>query len=322
MFVSVIVPTRNRPGELRVALAAIGRQTHALREVVVVDDSPDPDVARENEAALRAGGGELRYIHTGNRDARGSGPALVRNCGLRHARGELIAFCDDDDYWCEERHLEIAVRAFVDEVSLDLVFANQEARRLGALLYPTWLPNMVRSLPAVSLRPDAFARLSKISCLLDNFPHLNACVLRRSLCERIGGFWEATRFWEDLDFFLRALDAASGVGYRHATVAVHNVPDRSVAHGGNVSTAVDERGKQLSATRVAEHVLRGCTTPEVMAYARRFGGNGYRWLAMDARKRSQYAEAARFASCALALRSTWKWRAYTLFLQGRALIRF
>ena len=322
MLVSVIVPTRNRPKELRVALAAIARQTYVSYEAIIVDDSPDPDVARDNEAASQEFGDAFRYIHTGNDDARGSGPAHVRNRGVRHAQGELVAFCEDDDYWCDERHLEIAVRAFSDDPSIDLVFANQEARRLGALLYATWLPNMVRSLPTASLRPDAFVPLSKISCLLDNFPHLNSCVLRRSLCERIGGFWEAVWFWEDLDFFLRALDAARGVGYRHATVAVHNVPDRSVAHGGNVSTAVDERGKQLSAIRVAEHVLQGCTTPEVMAYVRRFGGNGYRWLAMDARQRLQYSEAARFASCALVLRSTWKWRAYTLFLQGRSLIRF
>lgn len=63
--VSVVVPTRERPGLLRRCLAALEAQTLPV-EVVVVED------------------GE------------GRGPAWARNEGVRRASGEVIAFTDDD----------------------------------------------------------------------------------------------------------------------------------------------------------------------------------------------------------------------------------
>lgn len=322
MFVSVIVPTRNRPKDLRVALTAITRQTHDSYEVIVIDDSHNSDVARENERTLREFGSKFRYMRTESLSDRGSGPALVRNIGLRHAGGALAAFCDDDDYWCDDRHLEIAVRTFAEQDTIDLVFANHEARHLGALMYTTCRSVMLGMMPAAPPRWDAFVALPKEDCLRDHFPHLNTWVLRRSLCERIGGFWETIRYSEDLDFFLRAVDSSRGIGYRYATVAVHNVPDRSTVHTGNASTVVGEQEKHASLTRVAEHVLRTCQAPEVRKYAEMIGGNSYRWLAINAQQRMRYTEAARYASRGLALRPTWRWHIYTLYLQSLSCISF
>lgn len=203
----------------------------------------------------------------------------------------------------------------------DLVFANQEAQRLGKVLYHHWLPNMVRSLPASALRPDAFIALPKKYSLLDHFPCLNTCVMRRSLCDRAGGFWEELRYCEDLDFFLRVLDLASQIAYRHATIAIHIVPDRSVIHTGNASTALGNRDKQQMVTRVSEHILRTCTSPEVKRYAHKIGGNAYRWLALDARKTSQHKVATSYALRGLKERPTWKWAFYTGFLLVTSLIQ-
>lgn len=89
--ISVIVPTCNRPGQLRDCLTALSLQTypHADFEVVVVDDGSEPPVA--DVAAIFGDTLDARVI----RQAR-QGPAAARNTGVASARGAIIAFTDDD----------------------------------------------------------------------------------------------------------------------------------------------------------------------------------------------------------------------------------
>lgn len=88
-FISVVVPTRNRAGLLPDLLAALDAQTYPEYEVIVVDDASDdetPDVlaawAGEGNTALR--------LHLP------AGSYAARNVGWQRARGEIVAFTDDD----------------------------------------------------------------------------------------------------------------------------------------------------------------------------------------------------------------------------------
>lgn len=90
-LVSIVIPTYAGPERLRECLAACARQTMAADafEVVVVDDgSPQPVVPPEVNSS---NGPALRIIRQQN-----AGPAAARNRGVQEARGELIAFTDDD----------------------------------------------------------------------------------------------------------------------------------------------------------------------------------------------------------------------------------
>jgi glycosyltransferase involved in cell wall biosynthesis len=90
--VSVVVPTRDRPEQLRRAVAAILGQTYpGPVECVVVFDQSDPDLTW---APLPAG---RRLVLVAN--TRTPGLAGARNSGILAATGELVAFCDDDDEW-------------------------------------------------------------------------------------------------------------------------------------------------------------------------------------------------------------------------------
>lgn len=81
---SVIVPTRNRPEQLRECLTALSRQDFPRDqfEVLVVDDGSEPPLEAVPGARL------LRQPH--------SGPAVARNTGVAHACGCWLAFTDDD----------------------------------------------------------------------------------------------------------------------------------------------------------------------------------------------------------------------------------
>lgn len=91
--VSVVVPTRDRPEALVECVAALRGQDppDGGFEIVVVDDGDGlPELSGEVRAV--AGGGE--------------GPAAARNRGAETARGEVIAFTDDDclpsPWWLRE----------------------------------------------------------------------------------------------------------------------------------------------------------------------------------------------------------------------------
>ena len=89
--VSVVIPTYQRPDALRRCLAALARQEFPSDrfEVIVVDDGsalPAAEVVHQYEAQL-----PVCLLVQSNR-----GPAAARNAGAARARGQLLAFTDDD----------------------------------------------------------------------------------------------------------------------------------------------------------------------------------------------------------------------------------
>ena len=89
--VSVVVATYNRCAGLEALLRSLANQTYPMSrfEVVVVDDG-STDGTRELLQTIEMPYA-LRSLHQDN-----SGPAAARNQGVRHARGAIILFLDDD----------------------------------------------------------------------------------------------------------------------------------------------------------------------------------------------------------------------------------
>ena len=99
VFISVVIPTLNRPAPLRRALMSAAAQqlpANAREEIVVIDNSPDSN-ARDLVAEIAAHCEEkfphieLRYVSEPH-----PGLANARNAGVAAAKGEWIAFLDDD----------------------------------------------------------------------------------------------------------------------------------------------------------------------------------------------------------------------------------
>lgn len=94
--VSVVIPTYNRREELKKAIQSVLSQTESSFEILVCDDGSSdgtPEMVNawpDTRVQLISG-------------PRGGCPAVPRNRGIKHAKGEWIAFLDDDDIWVENK---------------------------------------------------------------------------------------------------------------------------------------------------------------------------------------------------------------------------
>lgn len=88
-YASVVVATRERAGQLGRALDSLLAQDHPRFEVVVVDNAPVTGGTRE--LVERKYGERVRYVCEPV-----PGLAIAHNTGLAAARGEVVAFTDDD----------------------------------------------------------------------------------------------------------------------------------------------------------------------------------------------------------------------------------
>jgi glycosyltransferase involved in cell wall biosynthesis len=88
----VVIPTRDRWPLLSTTLRGALSQEGVEHEVIVVDDG-SRDETPERLAAI----GDSR-LHVLRHD-RSRGVSAARNTGIAQARGEWLAFLDDDDFW-------------------------------------------------------------------------------------------------------------------------------------------------------------------------------------------------------------------------------
>jgi glycosyltransferase involved in cell wall biosynthesis len=135
--VSVVISTYNRPEMLDRALESVCNQTFSDFEVVVVDDcSPRQDETRDVMekwyATLEGRGVELIAMRLGENSGY---QCMPKNRGVEMARGDYIAYLDDDNTWRPD-HLSKCVEAIEADFSTDLVYsrlcyhADEEAQKL------------------------------------------------------------------------------------------------------------------------------------------------------------------------------------------------
>jgi teichuronic acid biosynthesis glycosyltransferase TuaG len=94
--VSVIITTYNRKELLKETLDSILNQTYADFELIVVDNFSNYDFFKYMQSF---GDERINAFRNHNNGI----IAINRNYGIMKAKGEFIAFCDDDDLWVENK---------------------------------------------------------------------------------------------------------------------------------------------------------------------------------------------------------------------------
>ncbi len=162
--VSVIVPVFNGERFLAEALRSVLDQTLPPDEIIVVDDG-----STDGSAALAAQfTAQFPGVLVFQQPNRGAGAAL--NLGIRHARGDLLAFLDADDRWLPGK-LAAQVAILDADATADMVFGHfrqfrqDEGEGAGYSGEPVFIgePQPGISRCAMLIRRAAFARAGAFS---------------------------------------------------------------------------------------------------------------------------------------------------------------
>lgn len=89
-MISVVIPTYKRKDKLRATLESVFNQTLKDYELIVVEDGSN-DGTKEMVGEMTETHKNLVYFYQANK-----GPATARNLGISKAKGDIIAFTDDD----------------------------------------------------------------------------------------------------------------------------------------------------------------------------------------------------------------------------------
>jgi GT2 family glycosyltransferase len=117
IFFSVVIPTYERPDDLRVCLNSLGKEIQQgsyTYEIIVTDDSKSDESRRMVEK-------EFPDVSWGK--GKQNGPAGNRNVGVDRAKGEWIVFLDDDCI-AQEGYLNAYAKAIVTNQDI-LVFEGR-----------------------------------------------------------------------------------------------------------------------------------------------------------------------------------------------------
>ena len=301
-LVSVVIPTYNRERILGRAIESALSQTYRNVHVVVADDGSFDGTRTVAESY----GPRVTYLRQRN-----AGVSAARNLGLRHTRGEFIAFLDSDDCWRPWK-IEAEVAALRRHPEAGIVWTDMEAvDDTGRLIHARHLRMMYSAYAKIDIEetlrhvdtlgalgpnaPGDFASAAVregdlySAILLGNLIHTSTVLLRRSWLEQTGGFDESfSRTGEDYEFYIRLcsagpvlfIDAASTV-YRVGAADQLTSPSMALEAARNDLRAV-QKWIPRSAPRLA-------LAPQVLQ--RRFAESfawvgqaeldaGHRWVAV------------------------------------------
>jgi glycosyltransferase involved in cell wall biosynthesis len=215
---SVIIPTKDRPDYLAESVASVLRQNDADLELLVVNDGEPLQTVFSNP--------RVRVL-----DNRKRGAVPARNLGVESAKGEIIAFLDDDDIWIDERHLTKSAGAL--GMRPGFYFAN------GVMAFPNGeVRNFFQTATAATLEKD-------------NTILISAVCYTKSLHNTLGRFDESIPYYWDWDWYLRV--ARSGAPLHHQEAPAVSIR----VHANNMSGTANAAPRQENLDRLcAKHQLQ------------------------------------------------------------------
>ena len=210
-LISVIVPSYNREHFIKETLDSIINQTYKKFELIVVDDG-SIDGTKE---ILKSYSNNIffKYILSKN----WGGPARPRNIGLKEAKGDYIAFCDDDDLW-HSKKLEYQVD-IINSCQAEMIFTMQ--KQFGS-------SNIFSNYFGIG--PLPFRVDSTTSGLLQNncIP-MSSTLVKKTLFTKVGSFSEKKSYIaiEDNDMWIR-ISKVTSIIFLPKVLVYHRVHKKNI----------------------------------------------------------------------------------------------
>jgi len=186
-LVSIVLPYFNPQLDyLRQSVDSIVGQTYDNWELLLVDDGSEADATACAKQLVDSDPRRIKYFDHENHQNLGASAA--RNLGLRHARGDYVAFQDSDDVWMPDKL----------QRQVALLEANSQAMATfgNTLYWHSWtgqtedadrdecpwlgIDRLTSIAPPLYLQRTLQSRAA--------VPCITSIVLRRKILESIGGF--------------------------------------------------------------------------------------------------------------------------------------
>jgi glycosyltransferase involved in cell wall biosynthesis len=221
-WLSVIIPSHNRPRWLAIALQSIVDQKEQGIEVVVVDGSVDT-----TSLEIINNFNENLYVRSFHRTDLQAWTAKI-NFGVEQAKGDRICILHDDDFWLPNRSVEILkwLSAQTDAVMhLHPCYIVDEAgKQLGVWSCP---------LPADGSPISMHALYERL--LVQNFIATPAPTIRRDSYLTVGGLDNS--LWRTADWDLYLKIASLGKIYYHpGPLACYRIHKNALTVAGEIDT--------------------------------------------------------------------------------------
>lgn len=183
--ISVVMPCYNAAPYVEEAVRCVMTQTWPDVELIVVDDGSSDASAAVVQKLAAEFPGRIQLLYTSR-----LGPFPARNLGLRHCRGEFIAFLDADDWWLPDA-LE-KLHATLDAHAADVAYCGWQ--------------NVGEGMTSEPYVPPEYEADDPVATFVRTCPWpIHAALLTKELVDRLGGFSERRFSAMDYDFWLRAL---------------------------------------------------------------------------------------------------------------------
>jgi len=230
-MISVVIPVFNRENLLPLTLRSLLQQSVSAGEIIVVDDGSTDSTVKVAESF----GAPVKVIRQQN-----AGPAAARNRGFNESRGEFIHFFDSDDVALPNKH-EIQLNA-LENGGADIAYGPWVKGRFSKGGFNA--ENLIlqqNGLPAGDL----------VNAILSNWsvvPH--ACLFRRSIVEKVGGFPEDLFGTEDQMMFLNCLLEGAKVVHSPGTLELYRSDNT-----GKITDPSQDEGRRRHLTNWARFLV-------------------------------------------------------------------
>ena len=194
MLVSVIIPTYKRSTRLPIAIDSVLRQTYKFIEIIVVDDNGDNNFREETKKVLKPylDNKEIKYIcHDSN-----LGGCAARNTGVFAAKGDYIAFLDDDDFY-EPKKIELQVDYLNKNKHLDACMCS--------------MFRIDENKKQIISRENKARGTNLKEAVLDGNLFTSMLLIKQSVFNNLNGFTEIPRF-QDKYFHYKFLEQNNKIG--------------------------------------------------------------------------------------------------------------
>jgi glycosyltransferase involved in cell wall biosynthesis len=189
-LVSVVIGFLNEERFLAEAVESVRAQTYPHWELLLCDDGSADGSAEIARRYAAADPQRVRYLaHPGHVNR---GKSAVRNLGIRHARGELVAFLDADDVWLPHKLAR----------QVALLRANPTAAMLYGRTLFWWSWSADPAAPPDCLTEEGLAHdrlvpppIPLVRYLEDQtiYPCICSVIVRREVLDDVGSFEENYR---------------------------------------------------------------------------------------------------------------------------------